>query len=380
MKPTHDTEGNQETRLQALQAWLLRTPQAKQGLFQSGFAMEPASADASFRRYFRVWPQTASTEEVTEAAHSMIVMDAPPDKESVTAFVALSEQLDQLGLKVPRVLAKNVSEGFLLLTDLGQHTLWDALQALEPSQQTAFADRWYQSGLATLVRLQTHPSPLKQTLPVYDAALLAQEMDLFADWLVVKHLDGTPWTQASASSSEAHASWQQLKRTLIDSAAAQPQTVVHRDYHSRNLMMPTAHTDRPDTLGVLDFQDAVLGPCTYDGVSLLKDCYLRWPRTQIEDWLRWYFLASVEAGLWMKKDWADCVRAFDLMGLQRHLKAAGIFARLYHRDAKAGYLKDLPNTLLYLHQTARSYAHLPGVSGLLQRLDQEVLPAMESLR
>ncbi|WP_019895977.1 aminoglycoside phosphotransferase family protein [Hydrogenovibrio halophilus] len=339
-----------DPRLCELEQWLARS-----GRIQNPVGLVPASADASFRRYFRVFDG--------ENGPSYIVMDAPPQKEDTGPFVQISQQLDAIGLKVPRVLDADRERGFLLLSDLGNTTF---LSAVTPDN----ADTLYRSALQTLVRFQAQGQALSQTLPPYDDALLDREMDLFSDWLLGEHLqrplDGRD-----------HQAWQKVKQTLAMSALAQPQVAVHRDYHSRNLMIGAALPDAP---GVLDFQDAVRGPLTYDAVSLLRDCYVRWPLEAVHDWRRFYFLALVASGLQQRTDWDGFVRAFDLMGMQRHLKASGIFARLWHRDGKDGYLPDVPNTLQYLYEAAALYPDLPGMPWLLDLLENRVLPDCASLQ
>jgi aminoglycoside/choline kinase family phosphotransferase len=339
-----------DPRLCELEQWL-----AGSRLIQTPTGLSPASADASFRRYFRVFDG--------ENGPSYIVMDAPPQKEDTGPFVQISQQLDAIGLKVPRVLDADRERGFLLLSDLGHTTFLSAVTEEN-------ADTLYRSALKTLVRLQTQGRTLSKTLPAYDGALLEREMTLFSDWLLGEHLQ-RPFQNRD------HQAWQEVKQTLISSALAQPQVAVHRDYHSRNLMIGEALQDE---LGVLDFQDAVRGPLTYDAVSLLRDCYVRWPEEAVQDWRRFYFLALVDAGWQQRTDWDGFVRAFDLMGMQRHLKASGIFARLWHRDGKDGYLADVPNTLQYLYESAALYPDLPGMAWLLDLLENRVLPDCESLR
>jgi aminoglycoside/choline kinase family phosphotransferase len=195
-------------------------------------------------------------------------------------------------------------------------------------------------------------------------------MTLFSDWLLGEQLQ---WSLTDSD----RQGWHQVKQTLSQAALAQPTVAVHRDYHSRNLMLDA---DDQGGLGVLDFQDAVKGPLTYDAVSLLRDCYVRWPDEAVNEWRRFYFLSLVEAGLQARRDWDDFVLAFDLMGMQRHLKAAGIFARLWHRDGKAGYLADIPNTLSYLYEVGQLYAKRPGMRWLLDALESRVLPECDALR
>ncbi|MEA3405672.1 MAG: phosphotransferase [Pseudomonadota bacterium] len=318
----------------------------------------PASSDASFRRYFRIdvtCDNSKAVQTPQSKSSSYIIMDAPPEQENCEPFIAVSNQLVKMGLQVPEVLEQNLEQGFLLLSDLGSTTFLSVLENTTESE----ADRLYQDALKALVTLQLKGQEAAKELPAYNADLLNIEMDLFSDWLLGRHLE----TPLSALEQQ---DWQQLKRTLIDSALAQPKTYVHRDYHSRNLML--TEQDNP---GILDFQDAVYGPLTYDAVSLLRDCYIAWPAEQVREWQRRYFLQLAEKGLVAKNDWNGFVRAMDLMGIQRHLKASGIFARLFHRDGKDGYLNDIPLTLKYIVEVGSNY---PEMSWLVNLLESRVLP------
>lgn len=327
-----------DLRFTQMQAWLATLP-----CFSAGVLSHPvsASSDASFRRYFRVVFQGSRGEQ------SWIVMDAPPEKEDCRPFIAVSSQLAQLGLNVPRVVEQDLELGFLLLSDLGSTTY---LSALTPSS----VEGLYLDALNALVKLQTQGDA--RLLPGYDAQLLGQEMSLFTDWLGQCHCD------LSMSTLEQQA-WLQTQNRLIDSALAQPQVYVHRDYHSRNLMVTAQHNP-----GILDFQDAVQGPLTYDAVSLLRDCYISWPAEQVDEWQRAYFLMLCQAGRLSRAEWRSFVQAMDWMGIQRHLKAAGIFARLYHRDAKAGYLKDIPTTLNYIIQVGSGYPEMQSLVNWTEKL------------
>lgn len=318
---------------------------------------EPASNDASFRRYYRI---KVSSERLTEA--SLIVMDAPPEHEDCEPFVRIAAQLGHMGLNVPKVLAQDLTQGFLLLTDLGATTYLSQLNADN-------AESYYRSALQALVQMQrqgkstsVNPAP-ENTLPLYDEALLHTEMDLFRDWLLAEHLQ----IRLNATQRQG---WNGLKVALADSALKQPQTYVHRDYHSRNLMVTEPMP------GILDFQDAVKGAITYDAVSLLRDCYVTWPAEQVVEWQREYFLMLVQANLVGRTEWDGFVKAMDWMGMQRHLKASGIFARLYHRDGRDGYLGDIPTTLAYLQTQAERYAPTHWLAHLLE---DQVLPAWERL-
>ncbi|MCC5860288.1 MAG: phosphotransferase [Gammaproteobacteria bacterium] len=308
-------------------------------------ALRPASADASFRRYFRLH----------DGARWLILMDAPPTLEPVAPFLRVAGWLRDCGLHVPAVLAVNAEAGFLLLEDLGQTSYFAALQA-DPAQ----ADVLYPDALEALVTLQVGGQRFLDALPPYDAALLEREMALFRDWLCLRHL-------GLALSGAEEAMLAAAFAALRDAALAQPRVFVHRDYHSRNLMVCAAANP-----GVLDFQDAVAGPLTYDVVSLLKDCYLRWPPADRARWIGVYHAAAVCRGLPVG-ELAAFTAALDVMGIQRHLKAAGIFARLWHRDGKPGYLGDLPTTLDYVVEAA---AGQPALAPLGEFIARRVLPAL----
>ena len=310
-----------DSRLAALTQWVVGT---------LGFVdcrIEPASADASFRRYFRL----------TRGAETHIVMDAPPDKEDLGPFVGVARTLAGMGLNVPIVLARDEAQGFLLLSDLG------SLQYLDELKSGREVDRLYADALAALVRMQTADPGAARRLPPYSHALLLREMELLPEWFIGRHL-GLAVGAAERSMLDG------LFGALADAALAQPVAFVHRDYHSRNLLL----CDEANP-GILDFQDAVHGPVTYDAVSLLKDCYIAWPPERVRTWLLRYRAKLIEAGFALTGDEADFVRWFDLMGLQRHIKVLGIFARLYYRDGKAGYLKDLPRVLDYTREAAARY-------------------------
>jgi len=302
----------------------------------------PASGDASFRRYFRVRGDDGTA----------IVMDAPPDKVDCRPFVALAAAFRRLGLQVPQVLAVDLEQGFLLLSDLGDRQYLTTLSE-------ASVERLYGDALAGLVRLQTGGDPETGLLPPYDAPLLRRELELFREWYLVRHL-------GLRLQEDEHYLLDETFAILGASALEQPQVWVHRDYHSRNLMVTEQHNP-----GVLDFQDAVIGPLTYDLVSLLRDCYIAWPRKRVEAWALGHREQLREHGLPDMEDDATFLRWFDLMGIQRHLKAAGIFARLNIRDGKPGYLGDIPRTLNYVWEVCGRYGELTGLRKLLQ---ERVMP------
>ncbi len=311
-------------RLEQLKHWL------ESELDFSEYTITPASTDASFRRYFRVAHQ----------GESFIVMDAPPEKENSRPFIDISRMLFDVGLNVPAVIDYDLEQGFLLLSDLGSRSCLDELNGDS-------VERLYGDALSALATIQTC-IPGDAGLPAYDRALLLKEMGLFREWLLGRHLGITPDAAQAAAINAAFS-------LLVDNALEQPQVCVHRDYHSRNLMV----TQRNNP-GILDFQDAVIGPVTYDLVSLLRDCYIEWPRTQVEDWALGYQQLALQSGI-LREEHEDPVRFlrwFDLMGMQRHLKAAGIFARLNHRDGKSGYLGDIPRTLAYVVEVASRHDEL----------------------
>ena len=329
-----------DQRLDLLRQWL------QQELGHSDYGIAPASADASFRRYFRVTLPDGSTR---------VVMDAPPDKEDVGPFVRIAAMLSDVGVHAPRVLARQAASGFLLLTDLGTRLYLPELC------RAGRADSLYADALAALLRIQSHGARHARQLPPYDEKLLRFEMSLFPDWLLARHLE------LALDSTESRA-LQAAMDALVVNAQEQPQVFVHRDYHSRNLMV--CEQGNP---GILDFQDAVCGPLTYDLVSLLRDSYIAWPQERVARWARQFRSAALSAGLPAGRDDAQFLRWFDLVGVQRHLKIGGIFARLWLRDGKLGYLADIPRTLQY---AVNSCARHPDFAALGELLERRVLPAV----
>jgi aminoglycoside/choline kinase family phosphotransferase len=307
-------------------------------------AITPASADASFRRYYRIRRQQAS----------YIVMDAPPDKEDCKRFIVVAHALFELGVQAPRVLEADLDLGFLLLTDLGTCQYLNVLN-------DACVERLYGDALKTLTLLQLGGDPSTPLLPRYTPKLLQQELGLFRQWFLAHHLS-LPLKAAD------HEILDNAFTLLCTSALEQPQVWVHRDYHSRNLMVTEFANP-----GVLDFQDAVIGPVTYDLVSLLRDCYIAWPRQRVEGWALRQRARLQAEGLAGVEDADAFLRWFDLMGIQRHLKAIGIFARLHHRDGKPGYLGDIPRTLGYVLDVAGRY---PELALLHDLLSTRIAPAL----
>jgi hypothetical protein len=344
-------------RLQLLTRWVSQFP---------GFAntaVAPVAGDASFRRYFRVW-RSADWQELrglekasgAQADQALIVMDAPPEHEDCQPFVTLAQHWRSQGVKVPAIVQQDLAQGFLLMEDFGDRLLLGQLNA-------ANTDRLYRSALAELLRIQQLPDNPGYPLAVYSNDLLDREMALFCDWLLQRQL-GLKLNNSDLA---------MLSSTftlLRESAGEQPKVPVHRDYHSRNLLV-TGIDDRP---GVIDFQDAVMGPITYDLVSLLKDCYVQWPHERIQTWLESYRQSSLNAGL-HSADAATFRQWFELMGMQRHLKAAGIFARLALRDGKPNYLNDIPRTLGYLCSAS---GRQPALRLFHDWLLNTVVPAVEA--
>ena len=276
-------------------------------------------------------------------------MDAPPTHEDVRPFVRVAEIFAASGVTVPQVLEKDEAQGLLLLRDLGHQTYLDVLT---PENAPAL----YRAAMRALIKIQQ--SSQAGILPAYDRALLHREMALFPEWYMAKHCGTT-------LSTTDHAALNNVFETLLANNLAQPRVYVHRDYHSRNLM----YLDSDDNPGVLDFQDAVYGPITYDLVSLLRDAYIEWPEEQVIDWVVRYWEQAKKAGLPVALDPADFYRDFEWMGLQRHLKVLGIFARLAHRDGKTGYLKDLPLVLKYTRKVAERYSAFFPLLRMLDHLE-----------
>jgi aminoglycoside/choline kinase family phosphotransferase len=321
-----------DPRLDRLCAWL------RDGLGMRDFSIAPASADASFRRYFRV----------TTPGQTRVVMDAPPDRESVAPYLTITDMLAQIGVHAPRVLERNLEEGFLLVTDLGSTTYLTELG------DASRAHALYDDALRALARIQLEGDAHAGRLPPYDEKLLRFEMSLFVDWFLGRHL-GVELAPVQRRAFDTTAD------LLVANALEQPQCFVHRDYHSRNLMYYPG-----DNPGILDFQDAVHGAITYDLVSLLRDCYVAWPDEQVRAWALGFRKRRLDRRRNAGRDDAQFLRWFDLMGVQRHLKAIGIFARLWHRDGKSGYLHDIPRTLGYVRGVCRRYPELRAFDELIE--------------
>lgn len=330
---------NPDARLEELRAWLARLGREHPLRIET---IRPASNDASFRRYFRV---------DRESGGSVVAMDAPPPAEDCRPFVHAAEVFAAAGVRVPRVLAVDLERGFMLLEDFGATTYLDRLSAHGDRE----ADRLYREASTALVRIQSSGRP--GSFPPYDRALLERELALYPEWYVARHrgivLDDDERRRLRAAFDH-----------LLDAILAQPVVHVHRDYHSRNLMVLDA-----DGPGILDFQDAVEGPITYDAVSLFRDAYVDWPEEREIDWVVRYWDAARTAGLPVAPDFGDFYRDYEWMGVQRQLKVLGIFARLSHRDGKHRYLDDMPRVLGYLRRTLARYGALAGLARLVDRIE-----------
>ena len=329
------------------------------------FTIAPASADASFRRYFRATFADGTTK---------VVMDAPPQHEDCKPFLHVGKLFENAGTHVPHVYAQDLMQGFLLLSDLGNTTYLQALTA-------GNAPQLYNAATDALIKIQL--ASRESELPPYDEALLRRELNLFPEWYIAKHLGVT-------LSPKQQAKLEQVFTRILANNLAQPRVYVHRDYHSRNLMVtePDAHSPHPNPLrkgeganeksnflslpGILDFQDAVYGPITYDLASLFKDAYIKWEEADIMDWLIRYWEKARKAGLPVREDFGEFYRDYEMMGVQRHIKVLGIFARLYHRDGKDGYLKDMPLVMDYLVRACERYIDLKPLHNLLIELEQHV--------
>ena len=305
------------------------------------FTLAPASADASFRRYFRATFADGQTR---------IVMDAPPQHEDCRPFLHIAKLFEDAGTHVPHVFAQDLTQGFLLLSDLGDTTY---LQALDGGN----ARELYGAATDALIKIQL--ASRENELPPYDEALLLREMRLFPEWYIAKHLNVVLSDAQSAKLESVFA-------RIIANNLAQPCVYVHRDYHSRNLML-----SQPNP-GILDFQDAVYGPITYDLASLFKDAYIRWEEAEVIDWLIRYWEKARKAGLPVHNDFSGFYRDYEWMGVQRHIKVLGIFARLYHRDGKESYLKDMPLVMAYLRAACVRYIDLKPLLNLLDTLEPQI--------
>jgi len=310
--------------------------------------LKPVAGDASSRRYWRVRTD----------GRSYILMDAPPVAADIERFVRIAERLRALGLNTPQIYAQAPDRGLLLLADLGTRLYIEVLD-----QENV--DRLYGDALAALAVTQACAST--EGLPQYDGPFLHRELALFRDWLLIRQLG---WELSDLENAMLESAFE----FLIEHALEQPQVCVHRDFHARNLMVTA-----PPSPGILDFQDAVAGPVTYDPVSLLRDCYIAWPREQVEEWAQGYATLAVHSGILHPEDKDRSMTWFDLMGVQRHLKASGIFARLNVRDHKPGYLANIPRTLGYVLEVAPKYPRLTALADLIRERVLPDLPVTKTL-
>lgn len=329
----------QDKRLDLLHQW------AGEQLNSPQLTLTPASGDASFRRYFRT--------QVNDTTY--ILMDAPPDKEDCGPFVQIARAFSGLGLNVPHIINADLDRGFLILSDLGSVQYLEALNANT-------AEQMYGDAMQALLTLQLNSSQTKLALPPYNYALLWQEMALFWDWFLTQHM------QIKLNSVQEDSLLQACK-LIANEALSQPQVWVHRDYHSRNLMVTKSNNP-----GILDFKDAVLGPITYDLVSLLRDCYISWPVEQVIHWVDDFRRDLNSSGKFATMEQLSFQKWFDWMGLQRHMKAIGIFSRLKYRDNKNGYLKDIPRSLNYVLEVSHNYPELAAINQLIHT---EVIPLLD---
>ena len=336
-------------RLEQLRIWLASV------LPDQAFELAPASADASFRRYFRA--------TFADGSPSRVVMDAPPEKENSRTWLQVAELFRSAGAHVPEVLATDLEQGFLLLTDLGSTTYLTALKGIGAQpEDLQHAAHLYADALGSLAAIQCASRP--GVLPEYDRSLLLRELMLFPEWYLTRHKGMTLTDSETAMLNTA------FERILAVNLA-EPKVFVHRDYHSRNLMLLEADAGLGANPGIIDFQDAVYGPITYDLASLFKDAYIRWDEEFILDLLVRYWETAKKLGLPVRADFTDFHRDFEWMGVQRHIKVLGIFARLYHRDGKDGYLADMPLVMDYLRRACKRYRDLGPLLKLLDRVEPE---------
>jgi aminoglycoside/choline kinase family phosphotransferase len=316
---------NQDNRYKELEDWL------SDSIDQPIKAILTASTDASFRRYFRIF---------TENRNTYIAVDAPPEYEDSVKFVNIASLMETMGIRVPEIILTNLQKGFLLIGDLGKKTMLNAIKGERTKRE-----EFYGEAIEILFDIQNNGSKYVGDLPFYSKELLMDEMRLFVDWFCLRHLQIDPEIIADYG-------FEEIFEKLSESALRQNQVFVHRDFHSRNILL-----SKKGEMGVLDFQDAVVGPITYDLVSLLKDCYISLPSSKIDYWVDYYFSRLMDAEL-IDKNHQGFKLDFDLMGVQRHLKAVGIFSRLKYRDGKDSYILDIPRTIDYVSATAKQHSFL----------------------
>ncbi len=330
---------NQLQRYQLLENWV------KNQFPTRSFLLSPASTDASFRRYFRIEFSDQSTPK------TLIVMDAPPEHEDCVSFLYVANIFSTANVHVPEILAKDLRQGFLLLSDLGSTTYLESIGG-----NSSIAGNLYHDAIDALIRIQS--VSCTGELPDYDEKLLLKELNLFPDWYLVKHLKVALDTNQKEELSNCFTK-------IINNNLAQPRVYVHRDFHSRNLMVASPNP------GIIDFQDAVYGPITYDLVSLFKDAYIYWDEEKILDWVIRYWEKARKIGLPVAGNFSDFYRDFEWMGVQRHIKVLGIFARLSCRDGKNNYLRDMPVVINYLKNTCDRYRELNFLLELLGELENK---------
>ena len=330
---------NQLQRYQLLENWV------KNQFPTRSFLLSPASTDASFRRYFRIEFSDQSTPK------TLIVMDAPPEHEDCASFLYVANIFSAANVHVPEILAKDLRQGFLLLSDLGSTTYLESIGG-----NSSIAGNLYHDAIDALIRIQS--VSCTGELPDYDEKLLLKELNLFPDWYLVKHLKVALDTNQKEELSNCFTK-------IINNNLAQPRVYVHRDFHSRNLMVASPNP------GIIDFQDAVYGPITYDLVSLFKDAYIYWDEEKILDWVIRYWEKARKIGLPVAGNFSDFYRDFEWMGVQRHIKVLGIFARLSCRDGKNNYLRDMPVVINYLKNTCDRYRELNFLLELLGELENK---------
>ena len=329
-----------DKRLASLSNWL------SDDLRLSIITLEPASADASFRRYFRVTIDQASSNQQLKLPTTFIVMDSPPEHEDNALFIACTKILAACDLNVPIIYEKNLKLGFLLISDLGTDVYQHALTK-------SSASNLYSDAMNALLNIQS--TAQTSNMPNYSSEKLDSEIQLFNDWYIQHY-------HQSELNADEHKAMKQIAKMLISSAIEQPQVLVHRDFHCRNLLVTEKNNP-----GIIDYQDMVVGPITYDLVSLFKDCYIEWPSSQVEQWITDFQEQSIKLGIHQIQNQSQWLQWFDWMGVQRHLKVLGIFSRLYFRDGKDQYLQDMPLTYCYLIQTCEKYSKLQPLAAILKK-------------
>jgi N-acetylmuramate 1-kinase len=341
-------------RLTSLKQWLSSLPQSNELALET---LQVASSDASFRRYLRIRTHANSG----NALASYIVMDAPPSHEDCKPFVAIAKHMHAHGLAVPEIVASDLDNGFLLLTDFGDTTFLSQVENKPAANATPF----YNAAITSLIHLQKNVPSTNSSwpLPPYSREVLLRELMLYPDWYIAQH-------KRTALTEKERTSMLACFDLLINNNLAQPKVAVHRDYHSRNLMVLPSSNETP-SLGIIDFQDALDGPITYDLVSLLRDAYIEWREPEVIDWAISYWESARKAGLPVSEQFGEFYKDFEWMGLQRHIKVLGIFARLAIRDGKERYVADMPLVAKYCLAAAQRYIALKPLANLMLRVEGE---------